>query len=590
MGQIKVLSEETINQISAGEVVERPAHLIKELVENALDASASEIEIDFGQGGRFVKVRDNGSGILKEDMPLALARHTTSKISHLGDLSRLKTYGFRGEALASIASVSDLTLISGAPGQPSSRLRQVFGKETEDISSGSANGTTVIVRSLFENVPARFKFLKSEGVEHSRIKNMLKAMALSRPEICFRILQKGQLVFYWPPQKNLKDRVSQVLSLKDLYFIEGQRGAYKLKAVVGAPNNTLKNKRAVWFFVQGRWVESRVLQAGLMSAYRGLLMHGEYPMAIISLQGPKDEVDVNVHPAKSEIRFKDSSVVFKLVESSIRQKLEQAPWVKKITEPIPSKDKSLPLKGFNFEKTQFPLNRREYSKEILSTLSPLSAKNEFSSSSAETGIGESQNRAMESSWASLQILSQAHLTYIICQSDNALIFIDQHAAHERSLYERLFSHWKSGGVEVQSHLIPFPLDLEEGQASALLDLSKELEKLGVHLESLGPNSLSVSSSPAILKEKALQEGLLFLAKERIQTGDCFAFEKSVSDLCATLACHSAIRAGQVLNLNQMEELLTQMDDFPLSSFCPHGRPVFVQYSLSRLERDFGRIT
>ena len=614
MRMIKTLPEETISQIAAGEVVERPSHLIKELVENALDAGATEIEIDFDQGGRFVKVKDDGSGIAHNEMSLALARHATSKIDQTEDLWKLKTYGFRGEALASIASVSDLTLISGLKGETSTyRLRQAFGKEAVKDQIGGASGTTVIVRSLFENIPARFKFLKSEGAESSAIKNTLKALALSQPNISFRVLQKSRLLFYWPPQKNLFERTGQILATKDLYWTEGEKGAYKMTAVIGAPNNTVKNKRANWFFVCGRWVESRVLHAALMSAYRGLLMHGEYPIAVISLQGPSDEIDVNVHPAKSQIRFKNSSVIFTLVESPIRGLLEQAPWTKKIIQSLKSaKEENLQFNKPHFKKTQFPLKQKEYSKEALSTLawSDTPPKGTLSNDIANDGSLQTQTENLnpmeyktnplkkspafyqdqDSSWSSLQILAQAHLTYIVCQSDRALIFIDQHASHERILYERFFQSWKEGGVEIQSQLVPFPLDLEEGQMEALLGLSEELKKLGVQLEPLGPSSLAVSSSPLILKEKALQEGLLFLAKQRVQTGDHFAFERVVSDLCATLACHSAIRAGKSMNLEQMKELLSQMDEFPLSSFCPHGRPVFVEYPLSRLERDFGRIT
>lgn len=612
MGLIKTLSEETISQIAAGEVVERPSHLIKELVENALDAGADEIEVDFDQGGRFVKVKDNGSGIAQEDLALALARHTTSKINQSKDLWKLKTYGFRGEALSSIASVSDLTLISGSRGKTSPyRIRQTFGKREIKDQIGGADGTTVIVRSLFENMPARLKFLKSEGAESSAIKNTLKALALSQPNINFRVLHKSRLLFYWPRQKNLLERTCQILATKDLYWTEEEKGLYKVKAVIGAPNNTLKNRRANWFFVCGRWVESKVMQAALMSAYRGLLMHGEYPLAVIDLQGPSDEIDVNVHPSKSQIRFKDSSFIFKLVESSIRSLLEQAPWTKKITQkPRAASEENLQFDNTHFKKTHFPLKQKEYSKEILSTLAwsdrPPEEINSTQNTETTNSILRNQTKTLnpreykkismeklnsptkETSWSSLQILAQAHLTYLVCQSDKALVFIDQHASHERIIYERFFQSWKNGEVEIQPQLVPFPLDLEEGQIEALLSLDEELKKLGVQLELLGPNSLAVSSSPLILKEKALQEGLLFLAKQKLETGDRFAFERVVSDLCATLACHSAIRAGQSLSQKQMEELLIQMDEFPLSSFCPHGRPVFVEYPISRLEKDFGR--
>ena len=593
MNLIKALSEETISQISAGEVVERPSHLIKELVENSLDAGATEIEIDFDQGGRFVRVKDNGSGIALNEMPLALARHATSKIQQTEDLWRLNTYGFRGEALASIASVSDFTLISGQKGKDSYKLRQLFGKEESTDSMGESKGTTVIIRSLFENTPARFKFLKSEGAEHSSIKTTLKALALSQKQISFRVLQKSKLLFYWPPQRSLLDRTAQILGEKDLYFTEETKGAYKMQAVAAPPHHTLKNKKSSWFFVSGRWIESRVLQAGLMSAYRGLLMHGEYPLAVISLTGPSDEIDVNVHPTKSRVRFKNSSFIFKLVESPIRRLLETAPWTKKIVSSSSAKrEENLSFSNSEFKKTNWPRKQQEYSTKALSQLAW--KESDFTSLKDENKelnptSYKTNSEPEQISWSHLQILAQAHLTYIVCQSDRSLVFIDQHASHERIIYERIFQSWQKGNVEVQNQLAPFVLDLEEGQTSALLELNETLKKLGVQLESLGPHSLAINSYPPIIKEKALQEGLLFLAKQRLETGDSFSFERVVSDLCATLACHSAVRAGKSLNLEQMHELLKQMDEFPLSSFCPHGRPVFVEYPISRLEKDFGRI-
>ena len=599
-------------------MVERPSHLIKELLENAFDAGALDVTVDFSQGGRFVTVSDNGEGIAKEDLPLALTRHATSKIRQTEDLSRLKSYGFRGEALASIASVSDLTLISGQKGQEVWRLQKTFGKESRIEPAGDSPGTKVIVRSLFQNLPARLKFMKSEGAENSSIKNMLKAMALSRPSVSFRVLHKGRLLFYWPAAKGLLDRACQVLSVQksELYQTESEKGAFRLKALVGAPHNTFRNRRSSWFFVCGRWVDSPVLHAALMSAYRGLLMHGEYPLAVISLDGPGDEIDANIHPAKSQIRFKDSSFVFKAVEEPVRRLLEQAPWTKSITGGGRAllKEENLRLSRPGFNRTQFPLKRKDYSLSALAQMNPLSdlkgpleneglpgeAQKQDRLAGLEAGFRPGQTQGQEgvgafapakaSSWTSLQALAQAHLTYIVCQSDRALVFIDQHAAHERILYERLFHSWKKGGIEIQSHLIPLALDLEEGQAETLLGLKEDLKKLGVHLESLGPQVLAVGAAPSILKEKALKEGLALLARRQLETGDSFGFEAVVRDLCATMACHSAIRAGQALDEEQIKSLLAQMDEFPLSSFCPHGRPVFVEYPISRLERDFGRRT
>ena len=607
MKQIHSLPQDTINQIAAGEVIERPAQIIKELVENAIDAEAAHIEVEFDEGGRFLKVRDDGYGISREQMSLALARHATSKIREFDDLWNLSTHGFRGEALASIAAVSDLTLISQTKDSSSFKLRSCFGALQDIQPTGGAQGTLVIVQSLFENTPARFKFLKSPAGENTAIKQTLKALALSHFHISFRVLNRGRLLFYWPAQKNIVSRSCQVLGMEDLYFAEGRQGAYTLKAALAAPHNTLKVRRSSWFFVSHRWVECRVMQSALMAAYRGLLMHGEYPVSVIHLNGPGDEIDVNVHPAKSQVRFKDSSVIFRLVESSVRTVLEQSPWTRKINPSRPSSgEQNLKFRDFGFNKTQFPQARSGVSLKSLSDLAWREPSDVSENSFQEQGR-EKVNLSIEEStpesassdfseqtfkdrkpWSSLQVLAQAHLTYIVCQSDKALMFIDQHAAHERFLYETLFHTFKTGGMEVQNHLVPVSLNLEEDEMEAICSVKENLDQMGVQVERMGPLTVGVTASPALLKDQALKEGILLLLRKFVETRNHFSFEKVVSDLFATMACHSAIRAGQSLTEKQMSDLLKQMDQFSLSSFCPHGRPVFVEYPISRLERDFCR--
>ena len=605
MNKIQLLPPDAVNQIAAGEVVERPAGIIKELVENAVDAGADHIEVEFDEGGRFLKVRDNGCGIPREEMSLALARHATSKIRRFGDLWTLGTHGFRGEALAGISAVSDLTLVSQTKGSVPFKLHSRFGSLRDTEPTGGAQGTLVIVQSLFENTPARFKFLKSPGAESTAIKQTLKALALGHPHLSLRALCRGRLIFYWPPQKDIVSRAGQVLSLPELYSAEGRRGAYALKAALAPPHHTARSRRTSWFFVSRRPVECRVMQSALMSAYRGLLMRGEYPTAVVHITGPGDEIDVNVHPAKSQVRFKDSSVVFKLVESSLRRVLEAAPWTKKITSrPSGPREQNLQFKDAGFTKTRF-LRRGEGfpDKQTLSSLNcnedpkpeeggeGRSAGGFFAGEvkeEGEAGEKELEDFRERRPWSSLQVLAQAHLTYLVCQSDRALVFIDQHAAHERFLYETLFQSFRTGNGEVQEPLIPLTLSLEADEMEAVLALRENLRKTGVQVEQTGPSSASVTAAPAFLKDQAIKEGILLLARRFADLRDTFAFEKTLSDLFATMACHSAVRAGQSLNERQMIQLLKQMDRFPLSGFCPHGRPVFVEYPISRLEKDFGR--
>ena len=625
---IKTLPQNLINQISAGEVVERPANMVKELVENALDAGADKIEIHFSAGGRFVQIKDNGCGIKNTELELALSPHSTSKLSSEQDLWNIQSYGFRGEALASIAEVSRLTLISKPAKQNQAcRLKSLFGRKQKTEHIGAEGGTTVIVEDLFQNTPARNKFLKSESSETSLIKNTLKALALSRPSVEFRILHKNKLLFYWPKAENQKQRVQTILNLKQTLYTETQYMDIHISAVLCPPNETLSTRRMMWFFVNKRWVEDSTLYAAVMAAYRGLLMHGEYPIAILNIQCPVSDLDVNVHPAKSRVRFKNTSAVFKAVQHSLRAVLEKAPWAQKIQNETPAeKEEELkfPLKNFHqtqFQKKYFPSRSSSLQKSknhfaknpnLPSFSSQLkNLKPEVQQDSPEdlfpanqnTEEGKplkqpkknqmfEQNQDQNSSgyWSSLYVLCQAHLTYILTQSEKKIIFIDQHAAHERILYERLMQIWNTGQGDIQNRLAPLCLDTEESTVEALMSVQKDLRRLGLSLERSGPASLMIHSSPCLLKDSTLCETLNQLGEEIKSKGGSFVMENKVADLCADMACHSAIRAGQALSPEEMKELLHQMDEFPLSSFCPHGRPVFVEYPLSRLEKDFGRRT
>ena len=618
---IHTLPQEVVNQIAAGEMVERPANLIKELIENSLDADASKIEVHFSEGGRFVQIRDNGCGIKSAELALALSPHSTSKISSLKDIWTIKSYGFRGEALASISEVSDLTLVSKPESQnQAARLRSEFGKKTQVNSVGSEKGTTVIVKNLFQNTPARLKFLKSEASETSLIKNTIKAMALSCPKVEFRVLHKNRLLFYWPGVENLQKRSEEVLSFKNTFYTKTKYNDIDVEAVLCAPNETTAHRRQMWFFVEGRWVEDSTLYSAVMSAYRGLLMHGEYPLVVLNLSCRQGDLDVNVHPAKSKVRFKQSSPVFRAVHHSLRAVLEKAPWInnknrkrtihkdqeKEPTFPIAEFDRvhfqrknfgsHVDSNKFNFQKNSSvatPADRKmdfyEANSSLISTIKDMKMEPDFRKDQAASAVQERKEiDKKQNYWSSLHILSQAHLTYILTQSREAVIFIDQHAAHERVLYEKLMLSWNTGKGEIQNRLVPLVLDLNESLVHSLISVRKELEKIGLEIELSGPDGLIIHSAPAILKDVALQKALVQLADEVRSLGGSFAVEKKISDLCATMACHSAIRAGQALSKEEMKELLIQMDEFPLSSFCPHGRPVFVEYPLSRLEKDFGR--
>ena len=623
---IQLLSSEVVDQIAAGEVVDRPAHLVKELVENALDAGATSIEIEFDQGGRRVRVTDDGAGIASDELKLALSRHATSKIHGADDLWQLSTFGFRGEALASIAAVSRLTLISRRRDSTAHQIISEFGKLRGPEPVGGNPGTTVLVEELFANVPARLKFMKSEAGESAQIRATLKALALANEGVEFRIRSKGKIENIWPKASGILERANQVLGASKLFETALEYEGFRAHVVYASPHEVTGNARGILVFVQKRWVQDRGLQAAVIDAYRGLLMHGEFPIAVVRLEAPQAEVDVNIHPTKSQIKFRDSQPAFRAVNRALRQGLETAPWLG----AEERKAEATPTESTSASRRSVAELTRAYDGPSLQSESAMTLEKapehsigrfeapEFSSvnfrkpvdlAAFDTNSGSRErvadavesyaqsrvprvdaNQPIDSlgAWSRLQVIGQAHLTYILAQDEGRLVLIDQHAAHERVAYERLMRAWKGGQIEVQSFLLPLTIELEADGAEAVMRVADELDTLGVVVDQSGPLTVAVRAKPAIIGDRALEQALQGLAREIVERGGSFQLEKKISDLCATMACHSVVRAGQALSLEQMRRLLEQMDEFPLSSFCPHGRPVSIEFPFSRLERDFGR--
>ncbi|HEY1079309.1 MAG TPA: DNA mismatch repair endonuclease MutL [Bdellovibrio sp.] len=617
---IRVLSAEVVDQIAAGEVVERPSHLVKELVENSIDAGATRVHVEFFDGGRIVKVIDNGKGMSPEDLPKSLERFATSKISKTDDLWSLRTFGFRGEALASIAAVSKLTLTSRREGdEQAHQLISEYGKRKDIDKVGGSQGTTILMENLFDNTPARLKFLKSDSAENTAIKTTLKAMALSHFDIEFRVQENGKLVSFWPACKNRKDRVEQILEIKPLFEGEASRENVRAYAVFADPHNVAKTARNIWLFVQNRWVQDRSLQAAVNEAYRSLLMHGEYPIAAVWVDVDPDCIDVNIHPTKSQVKFQEPSLAFRAVAAALRGTLEQAPWLKESERPRgpqPLSDVSpndygssaglpnyatqapvMPKENLAFQDnslqtTQFQKKNFNFPKF---TVSEPQATYETLAQAAESrapmmdSLNEVQEEAPRGYWSSLEVLGQANLTYIVTQARDKIVFVDQHAAHERVVFEKLMNAWKGGKVDVQDFLFPLAVDMSPEKVEAILLIAKDIERLGVFVEALGPGTVGVKAAPLMIKESILSSVLDKMAHEIVEQGGSYSLERVVGDICATMACHSVVRAGQALGLEQMKNLLREMDAFPLSSFCPHGRPVSVEYPFYKLEKDFGRI-
>ncbi len=579
--KIQVLASHVIDQIAAGEVLERPANLVKELVENSLDAQASQIDVTFEAGGRQLLVIDNGLGMTHEDLQLAIHRHATSKITHSEDLFKLNSFGFRGEALASVAAVSQLTLTARARGSDQGyRLQNHFGQAGSPAPLSALEGCEVRVTELFGNVPARLKFLKSDAAENGQIKNTLKALALAHESVGFSVRSKGELLFHWPAQQSFKARGQLVLENSELFEGVYECDGLRAEVLVSSPKNVGKLNRNMWFFVQNRWVQDRSLGAAVMEAYRNLLMHGEYPAAVVRLFLSPEDVDVNVHPAKSQVKFRDPQLAFRVTCRAVRAVLEKSPWLKQQEDFVPAVRAAAPATPTDSD--NFKFEGREFERTQYATKS-------FAVAQVREVLEPVRGTLEVFRWGDLQVIGQLNHTYIVAQTAEALYLVDQHAAHERVVFERLMESFKNGNIEVQNLLMPLVFDFPREEIETLLAHREAISKLGVSLEQMGPESIAVQAIPVIVKEAAVSEALHKLAYEMANSIGELAWEKAVGDILASMACHSVVRAGQALSAGEMQSLLQQMDQYPLSSFCPHGRPVFSKRRLADIDREFGRI-
>ena len=611
--EIQQLKSDVVDKIAAGEVVERPSHLLKELLENSIDAGATELNIEVDNGGKTISVTDNGKGVVPEELPLVFARHATSKIRESEDLWNLSSFGFRGEALASISSVSSMSFKSKRKGSKKAfEIKCDYGDVGEVLETSHPQGTEVHVDDLFGNIPARLKFLKSDSAEITQIKNVVKAIGLQYPHIEIKFKSKGQLVYLWKAKENLIDRVQEVLETKKLYQSTYEYEGFKSHVVFSDPSNVVKVSRQIWTFVQNRWVQDRGLQAAVMEAYRSLLMHGQYPICYVSVECPPDEVDVNIHPTKSQVKFVDAKKAFRVVHYALREAIEKAPWHEGKTQevsfqwkPVQSEPQNESFNDSAFASTQFqkksfpekdnsPKPSFEQLQQAGDRSSETSSMEMVSSNSPATPMNfykesaEEKSQSQSGFWSQLQVVGQVDLTYIVAQTGDKMYLVDQHAAHERVAFERLMKSWKSGNMEIQPMLLPITIDLEEPEVESLLSVSDELSNMGIQIEQEGPASLAISSMPSMISEKGMIEALKKLADEISQKGGSFALETAIADIFATMACHSVVRAGQSLSQTEMEQLLKDMDEFPLSGFCPHGRSVSIDFSFAQLEKDFGR--
>jgi DNA mismatch repair protein MutL len=666
MGRIHVLSETVANQIAAGEVVERPASVVKEMLENSLDAGATRIKISVEAGGKkLIQITDNGCGMVRDDAMLAFERHATSKIKNAEDLLSVATLGFRGEALPSIASVSRLRLETRAEEEAAGTVIEINGGKIARVEeAGLPLGTSITVRDLFFNTPARKKFLKAESTELSHIASLVTHYALAHPEKHFELHSAANAMLVAPPVAGYSERVYQVFGKETLDQLipvasrqalehvglpqpppwrrreeEGETapkdpGEIRVHGFVSKPEIQKLNRNSIFVFVNGRLIRDRLVQHALTEAYRNIIPPTVYPVVLLFLELPAGEVDVNVHPSKTEVRFRQQSVMHDFVRDSVRAALMKARPVPQFMTEIrahatasqsltpgamtpgavwePSSDGGLPPSGSRLPEAglrQPGANGAGFALQAL-VPPPISARFQF-----EGGIAVQANAAIPvardlgaipdhgcapaldvgeeeptlSSLSTLKPLGQIRNSFILAVNDDGLWIVDQHVAHERVLFERVLKQRAAQKVESQRLLMPIVLELSPAQQAVFAEISDELQHNGFEAEPFGARSVAVKVAPAGVEASAIENMLQELLDQFSREEQSLNLEKIRARIAASIACHAAIKVNMPLEQNKMEWLLSELakTDHPMS--CPHGRPVVLRYSVKDIQKAFKRI-
>ena len=571
MGKVAILPLDVQGQIAAGEVVERPASVVKELVENALDAGARHVDVRLAGGGlELIAVRDDGEGMSADDAVLAFARHATSKLARAEDLSGVTTLGFRGEALPSIAAVARVRLVTRRAGDAGASAVEadVAGARAAG-AAGAAPGTTVEVRALFADTPARRKFLRTAATEVGHVVDALTRLAVASPAAGFRLEHDGREVLALPPVREPRQRLVQVLGREraaDLVAVEAASGGYALDGFLAPPRTTVGSARLVWTYVAvgrpgaGRWVRDRLLLRAVLDGYESLLLRGRYPVAVLFLGVPPGDVDVNVHPAKLEVRFRRPAAVHQLIVPALRTRLTAA------LAPGPA-----PARAPEWTVAEPP---------------PAYAAGGAAAPAAgeQPGLWAAAGRG----FASLRFIGQIFDGYLLCEGDGRVVLIDQHAAHERVVFERLRAEQRAGGVARDPLLVPETIELPAPDAAALAEHADVLAEAGLEGEPFGERTFLLRTVPRLVRGRDVGALVRALAAELAEDGASAAAERATDAALATVACHSVVRVGQRLDAAEVQALLAAMDGVEISAHCPHGRPVAAELGRAQLEALFRR--
>ena len=593
--RISILPENITNKIAAGEVVERPASVIKELVENSLDAGASDISIEIAAGGRrLLKVTDNGHGMTREDALLSLERHATSKIKSDQDLDGIMTLGFRGEALPSIASVSRFRLATRQAGSIEGTEIIVEGGKVRDVRScGMAPGTSVTVEQLFFNTPARLKFLKSAETEAAHAGDAVTRMAVSRPDTAFSFTSDGRELLR-AQRGNLRRRLTQAVG-KDAascFEVDASLEGVHISGFVSGPAAVRSTTGAMFTYINGRYVRDRVVQHAIMQAYRGVIDRGRYPVAALFITVPAGEVDVNVHPTKHEVRFRRQSLVHDTIQQALEQVLGASPWLQSSPATVPQAALPRPDTSQAYRERIAAAAQASLAlpRATAGTFPPVRTGSPPPAAIHDPGVPFQPAAAppADGYFSSLAVIGQFHGEYILCQSGDSLVVIDQHAASERVAYQRLRAQHRSGEVESQRLLFPEPLELTFAEAECARRNDERLASLGFELEPFGGTTVIVSAVPRLASSAACMALVRDTLAELEGIGATSAFQEALDDILARIACHSVVRGFHPLDSRQIGELLRSMDDTGFAASCPHGRPVSHVITLAELEKIFKR--
>ena len=603
--KIRLLPDGVINRIAAGEVVERPASAVKELVENAIDAGARHIEVEVSEGGRaLIQVSDDGCGMSREELPLAISRHATSKLPRDDDLGNILTLGFRGEALPSIAAVSRLKIISRESSAENAWSLSIEGDAVGKLAPAAhPPGTTVSVRDLFYATPARLKFLKTERTESGHIADTLSRLAMARSDIGFTLIDRGREVLRAPVAADLLDsRLSRLALVIGRDFadnalaVDAEREGVRLTGYACLPTFNRATARQQYLFINGRPVRDRLLVGAVRGAYHDFLGGGRHPVLALFLELSPDGLDVNVHPAKTEVRFRDAGVVRGLIVGSLKRTLAAAGHRAATTVSNVALGAIRPGDGgFQPALPSHTGGARDphsgaYPKVPapgMGVLSDVASDNQvpFSAPTADSFDG-APDAGIEFPLGVAR--GQVHATYIVAQTSDGIVIVDQHAAHERLVYEKMKAGLDVGGISRQMLLLPEVVELEESAAARLTKRSEEFADLGLILEAFGPGAVIVRETPALLGEGDVKGLVRDLAEELAEFGESVALKEKLVDVCSSMACHGSVRAGRRLKAEEMNALLREMEVTPHSGQCNHGRPTYVELKLADIERLFGR--